>query len=383
MEQSNVTAESGNSSVKSLIRLAAGLALGAALAGCAGLPSRQSVLAAVQQHTQCPGVAYADPVQSPDGALIYYTVYTGVVPSIHVMQTSGASDRLLVQDASEPQPSPDGKLLLFKRLDPQSLQNVNYYLLDLATGQARQLLAGASSAAWSPDSRTLVYVQSPQTIGPLGRIDVATGQVTALTDTPANSALWDAGPVWSPDGKRLAFMSNRAAGAWVYVMPGDGRGAPSQLTASRQAECKTGTRFSQAESPDAWLPDGSGLLVTSWCGSAGLTRIVRLDGAVLADLAGTQAGQVHSVEWSPAGRRFLIWAVGALGRVVVTADADGGHIRQAVLAADRPRWTADGQHILYQGSDPANYNEIFIADPDGANASQITQNPGAGRICLH
>jgi eukaryotic-like serine/threonine-protein kinase len=52
-------------------------------------------------------------------------------------------------------------------------------------------------------------------------------------------------PIWSPDGKRLAFQSDRAGPANLYVQPADGGGAAERLTTSR---------FSNP--PSSWSPDG-------------------------------------------------------------------------------------------------------------------------------
>ena len=43
---------------------------------------------------------------------------------------------------------------------------------------------------------------------------------TRLTDNPA----FDRSPVWSPDGKRIAFVSDRDMNMEIYVMNADGSG---------------------------------------------------------------------------------------------------------------------------------------------------------------
>jgi Tol biopolymer transport system component len=54
--------------------------------------------------------------------------------------------------------------------------------------------------------------------------DVLSGDVTQLTTSPGNDGL----PVWSPDGKNIAFVSDRSGSWGVYIMPGTG-GTPTKV----------------------------------------------------------------------------------------------------------------------------------------------------------
>src|SRR5258706_10403859 len=73
------------------------------------------------------------------------------------------------------------------------------------------------------------------------------GKPTNLTNNPAE----DSFPTWSPDGKQIAFVSNRAGSRDIWVMNADGNGDPTQLT-SRD---RTGS-IQEIEYPD-WSPDGA------------------------------------------------------------------------------------------------------------------------------
>jgi Tol biopolymer transport system component len=65
------------------------------------------------------------------------------------------------------------------------------------------------------------------------------------------------------------------------------------------------------------------------------------------------------------------------------ADADGSHVRILQANAREPRWSPDGTQIVFVGRDHAGLDEIFTIKLDGSGLTQLTQNPGAGRICLH
>src|SRR6185312_2059233 len=66
----------------------------------------------------------------------------------------------------------------------------------------------------SPDGRTIVF----DLLGDLYTIPIAGGAATRLTSGMA----WDYMPRWSPDGKTIAFASDRAGSEDVWLMDPDG-----------------------------------------------------------------------------------------------------------------------------------------------------------------
>src|SRR5262249_31745604 len=76
-------------------------------------------------------------------------------------------------------------------------------------------------------------------------VDLVHGSETRLTTDPSS----DQDPVWSPDGKRIAFTSDRAGTQNLYLRFADGGGNDELLL-------KTGER----KQPRAWSPDGRFLL---------------------------------------------------------------------------------------------------------------------------
>lgn len=97
--------------------------------------------------------------------------------------------------------------------------------------------------AVSPDGQTVVFGFQ----GDLWSVATSGGQALRLTAHEA----YDSHPVFSPDGKNLAFASNRYGDYDVYLMPVTG-GAPTRLTFS-----------SINEAPDAFSPDGKFLYFPS------------------------------------------------------------------------------------------------------------------------
>lgn len=94
--------------------------------------------------------------------------------------------------------------------------------------------------AISPDGSAIAFCYQ----GDIWRVPTAGGDAVPLTFNEA----YDGSPVWSPDGKLLAFHSMRYGGSDVFVMPSTG-GTPTRLTF-----------HSNGESPTGFSPDGAHIL---------------------------------------------------------------------------------------------------------------------------
>lgn len=95
----------------------------------------------------------------------------------------------------------------------------------------------------SPDGRTIVF----DLLGDLYTLPMAGGRATRLTHGPA----YDAQPRYSPDGREIVFVSDRAGSEDVWIMAADGSG-PRPVTRDR---------YSRFISP-GFTPDGESILVS-------------------------------------------------------------------------------------------------------------------------
>ncbi len=101
--------------------------------------------------------------------------------------------------------------------------------------------------AWSPDGRRIAFSSNRSGNYEIYVLGVDGGNPIRLTRNAAD----DADPKWSPDGRRIAFVSDRSGNHDIYVMNADGTGV-RQLTTN-----PTG------DGSPAWSPDGRSIVFAS------------------------------------------------------------------------------------------------------------------------
>ncbi len=149
--------------------------------------------------TPKPAVGIAAPMLSPDGRNIVFAALN----DIYLMPVGGAP-RKLVGDPyhkCDPAWSPDGRTIAYSSDRGGTL---DLWLHDLATGRERQLTNIPDKAvawgSWSQDGRLIAFLDQE---GALHSVDVASGTVRRLFD-----ALWEPGrPSFGPGGRTIAYAA--------------------------------------------------------------------------------------------------------------------------------------------------------------------------------
>jgi Tol biopolymer transport system component/DNA-binding winged helix-turn-helix (wHTH) protein len=178
------------------------------------------------------------PALSPDGGtLAYATDRSGGFEIAVRSLTAGAREIPLTADSQqnvEPAWSRDGQFVAY-----HSMVRGGVWIVPALGGVARRVTDFGSRPAWSPDGRRLAFQSDPLAdIGPsaygantrsstIWVVDIDGGNLRRLT-APGRPLGGHASPVWSPDGRSLAFVTYSAAPSQMWRV-GAGGGTPTLL----------------------------------------------------------------------------------------------------------------------------------------------------------
>jgi len=171
-------------------------------------------------------------------------------------------------------------------------------------------------------------------------------------------------PAWSPDGRKLAFVSERDGNAEIYVMNADGSGQ-RRVVADDEDDIR----------PE-WSPDGTKIAFEGGLEDSYID-VVSADGSHRVRL--THTGDDGDPTWSPDGARIAFTNWSGDSEDIVTIDADGSNPRvvQGSEAAERdPAWSSDGRQLVFS-STADDTSQIYIANANGGRPHRLTGIPRA------
>jgi Tol biopolymer transport system component/DNA-binding winged helix-turn-helix (wHTH) protein len=308
---------------------------------------------------------------SPDGphSISVLTVETGARRSLTDAAPNGIGDSAVAV-------SPDGSRIVFARTGVERAPFSEIYVAEVAAdftvkGAPRRLaanLASPVSLAWMPDGDAILFSSG----GGLWRMRVD-GRGTSAGDRLTYAGARAADPALSRDGRRLVYSQHLLRqNIWRADLAGDGDaiGARMELVPSTRED--SWPQYSPDGSRIAFLSDRSGARQIYVCdaGGSNLRRLTSLEGGVERPYPG----------WSPDGRQIVFSARADSNTDLYVVDVSGGPPRRLTTepaAEFHPQWSRDGRWI-YFASDRSGTPQVWKMPSGGDRAAQVTERGGEG-----
>ena len=236
--------------------------------------------------------------------------------------------------------------LVYMRGDPEL--TLERTLLRVTRDGDHMPLAGMSSGDYetvrlSPSGdRLAVALGAP---GDVWTFDIARGTLTRVTTDAAN----DTQPLWTPDGERLVFASDRDGSLGLYWKQADGSGTAEPLLPRPE---------SFVVIPETWSPDGAQLLFTDALTGGGLTTerggraniwtVSVADDRTAKTLVEMDSNEGHA-DVSPNGQ-WIAFHSDRSGRPEIYIDAYPTLGQRTLISTDggrAPLWSPDGRELFF------------------------------------
>ena len=260
-----------------------------------------------------------------------------------VPEAGGKADRVTsfkTGDVRFPAISADGKVIVFEhdfglwKLDVPT-RKATPVRLDIAAetqenlAEVRDFNSQADDYGLAPSGRRIVI----SIHGEIFTAPTDEGDMRQITDSPAR----DKDPVYSPDGKWVAFISDRSGREEIYIISVDGSGEPQRITNLDTL------KFSMA-----WSPNSKEIAFT---GSDSKLRKYSVESKQTTELSSSKYGNIGPPVWSPDGK----WIAYSKPDYVRTSDvflipSVGGEERKVTFDSFNdvnPRFTADGSKLYF------------------------------------
>ncbi|MBI3621436.1 MAG: PD40 domain-containing protein [Nitrospirae bacterium] len=248
--------------------------------------------------------------------------------------------------------SPDGSRLAATIMDRS---DIYIEIINAKNGDAdrRRLLPPSSFhdyyAIWSPDGRRLVFFSDRSGNFDIWTVNSDGSDLKRLTDDAAD----DVYGYWSPDGTKIAFLSTRSREMAIWVMNSDGTGQ-HQVTAGGNGDWGV-----------SWSPTGKQITFGSIRTSA------------------LNQPKPNVTDTLPPSFKNLL-TLGIPSQAIWTVDVDTRLLKQLTTGTEshwHPMWSPDGMKIAYvSGADKAGSRhdggmDIWVMDNDGTHPQPLTSGP--------
>ena len=278
-----------------------------------------------------------------------------------------------LQWVEDPQIRPDGRAIAYVRMSYDIMTDrprSTLWLVDVDTGLQTPIATGPGSHVaprWSPDGKRLAYVSSAD--GGHSQLFVRwmqTGQIARITDVaeaPGNLA-------WSPDGRSIAF---------IMLIPDE---KPKLGAAPQKPEGASWAEPLTVITDVQYRADGEGYLTPGYSHAF----VVSADGGAPRQLTFGAYNESGPISWTPDSRFLLLsgnrhdnWRLDPVGSQIYrvsVADATLSPLVDRNGPFQQPRVSPDGSKIAYLGFDDRQLSyqnvRVYVMDRDGHNSRSLT-----------
>lgn len=305
-----------------------------------------------------------NPVWSPDGNYLYFASNRGGNMSVWRVPVDEKTGQQSGAPESVPTPSKycrhialsrDGKILAYVRYESKSnLQSISFDPNTLkAGGEVNWITRGnieISNPQMSPDGESFLARNPDNTEENLSIFDKNGENWRSLT----NDQFRERSPRWSPDGKRIAFHSDRSGKFQIWMISADGS-HPEQITFTE----KPGANFA------VFAPDGKRLIFTETDGNLRRTSILDLSKSWAAQTPQTlppyPAADVSfsARDWSKDGKKLLgvFFSPNLSERGIGAFDFETSKYEKITDIGAFPVWLGDSRHFIFTSQ-----NTVYLGD---------------------
>lgn len=249
----------------------------------------------------------------------------------------------------------------------QNRESKEIWIADYDGANQRQVTVGSSwlnlSPSWSSDARAIAYTSWRKTAtGGAPDIYISRIYQGVLENPTKGRAEQNIQPVFSPDGTRIAFWSNRDGNPEIYVMNVDGSGL------------RRLTNHAAADSVPAWSPTGTQIAFTSdRSGTPQIYTMSATDGSNLRRI--TSESHADRATWAPAPYNEIAFSARTgPGFDIKVFDLSTGDTRLITFGEgsnESPAYSPNGRHIAFMSTRKGN-SQIFTMTRDGRDVRQVT-----------
>jgi tricorn protease len=170
--------------------------------------------------------------------------------------------------------------------------------------------------------------------GDIFTVPIEKGPVRNLTNSSGAHDKW---PAWSPDGSKIAFISDKSGEEEIWVVPQDGSGPAEQLTTGSKAFL----------SRPKWSPDGKSIVYVD---KDGRLLVLTVADHKLKEVAHDTKGGIADYTWSPRGN-FLAFSMNGVNGLsslyIVSPDGQMHHVSSDYFNSQEPAWDPDGNYLYF------------------------------------